>query len=101
MNEWWVWAVFLAAIVALDRVFLWLERRGWIYWRGGVVVKAVSVDLTPCPDCLYRVSPRALACPACGRLLRPWVLVLGALTVALLAVWIWRLADALGRSGGS
>jgi hypothetical protein len=22
-----------AALFALDRLFLWMERRGWVYWR--------------------------------------------------------------------
>jgi hypothetical protein len=31
---WLEWAAFAGACVALDRIFAWMERRGWIYWRG-------------------------------------------------------------------
>lgn len=27
------WAVFVAAVLVLDRLMVWMERRGWIYWR--------------------------------------------------------------------
>jgi hypothetical protein len=29
--EWWA---FVAALVAFERLVSWMERRGWIYWRG-------------------------------------------------------------------
>jgi len=101
MGEWLAWACAAAVVVALDQAFQWLERRGWIYWRGGVVMKTETVALMSCPDCAYRVSPRALACPACGRLVRPWRLAALALAVALLAVSLWRMAEALPRLIGS
>ena len=25
--------VLMAALAAVDQLFLWMERRGWIYWR--------------------------------------------------------------------
>jgi len=28
----WI-AVIVAALVALDQLFLWMERKGWVYWR--------------------------------------------------------------------
>jgi len=32
--EWWTWALVLAgAALLLDRLGLWAESRGWIYWR--------------------------------------------------------------------
>lgn len=31
---WIEWGAFAAVLVALDRLFSWMERRGWIYWRG-------------------------------------------------------------------
>lgn len=27
------WAAFVAAVLAFDRLMVWMERRGWIYWR--------------------------------------------------------------------
>lgn len=32
--QWWMWVlVVVAAAVLLDRLALWAEARGWIYWR--------------------------------------------------------------------
>lgn len=37
----------LVALFALDRLFLWMERRGWVYWRkikpkGGGIAAGLS-----------------------------------------------------------
>lgn len=30
----WAWIIiFLVGLFALDRLLLWMEARGWIYWR--------------------------------------------------------------------
>lgn len=31
---WIEWGALAAALVAMERLFSWMERRGWIYWRG-------------------------------------------------------------------
>jgi hypothetical protein len=37
MRPWITFTVFLLALgvgaLAVDRLFLWMEKRGWIYWR--------------------------------------------------------------------
>jgi hypothetical protein len=34
LDNWVVWVVFiLVGLLALDRIAVWMERRGWIYWR--------------------------------------------------------------------
>src|SRR5687767_7642385 len=92
----YTWLGILVGLICLDRVFVWMERQGWIYWRG---TSPMSEPAQParrrCEDCSYPVSRRALSCPACGRLLRPVWLLLAALIVAALAVGFWRAADVL------
>lgn len=33
MRTWLVVGAVLVGAVVLDRVLLWMERRGWVYWR--------------------------------------------------------------------
>ena len=33
-TDWLEWAAFAIGLLVLDRVLLWMARRGWIYWRG-------------------------------------------------------------------
>lgn len=54
---WIEWVAFAAVLVALERLFSWMERRGWIYWRGlrrendQVVLDSQVLPLdTPTPD---------------------------------------------------
>ncbi len=42
-----IFLAILIALLALDRLFLWMERRGWIYWRkvkpkGGGIAAGLS-----------------------------------------------------------
>jgi hypothetical protein len=51
-----IWIIVsLAAIVAIDQLLLWAERRGWVYWRktkgrrGGIdeVFSGVEASINP------------------------------------------------------
>ena len=117
MDPWLRIAGAIAFGYALDRAFVWMARRGWIYWRGFPteetrghrmalatgggptrrpgVVRRDRLGLVTCRDCGYLVSLAALACPSCGRVLRPAWLVGGALLVACLAVYITRMVERL------
>src|SRR5687767_1284039 len=97
METWMHVVMFAAGLFAMDRTFSWMERRGWIYWRGVAPVtpeRRVS-PLRRCGDCGYQVSPRALACPSCGRILRLAWLVLAVLMMAVVVALLSRVADGL------
>jgi hypothetical protein len=106
MDPWVKWPAFVVGVWLVDQAFSWLERRGWIYWKGtpkrmqpvehpAPPGARTSVFLAPCDDCGYHVSTRAPLCPSCGRVLRPWLLVAAAFLISFIAVWLWRLIEAL------
>ena len=43
MTKLLVWgAVIMLAALAIDRLLLWIESRGWIYWRGNRPARGAS-----------------------------------------------------------
>jgi hypothetical protein len=42
MDTWTDIVVFLAGFIALDQAGAWLERRGWIRWKGVVAQQGVD-----------------------------------------------------------
>jgi hypothetical protein len=99
MDPWLKWSAFIVGVWLTDRALCWIERRGWIYWRGTAPsAPEMSPPLAVCKDCGYRVSTRAPTCPSCGRVLRPWILVAAVFLIAFLAVWLWRIIETLQRS---
>ena len=97
METWMPVVFWVAGLLVLDKGFAWMERRGWIYWRGREAVndpRPVPL-LRRCSDCGYEVSARAVACPSCGRVMRLQWFVLAGLLIAVLSALFSRAADAL------
>lgn len=58
--------VVVAGLVALDRLLLWAEARGWIYWRrkkrvGGQVGAAIAAELGAILSPAERICQEAAA----------------------------------------
>ena len=68
-----VLAVIVAVLVAIDRLALWAEARGWIYWRrrkpvgsqvGAAVAAELGAILSPAERTRQEVTARAQQLPA-------------------------------------
>jgi hypothetical protein len=94
MDPWVKWPLFVVGVWLVDRGFTWLERRGYIYWKGTPKAAVLAIR-APCEDCGYQVSTRAPLCPSCGRVLRPWLLLAAAFLISFMAVWLWRVIESL------